>query len=224
MIQTVSKYIPVKTDGYIFYILLGFFCSALMEINLLLPYYLQLDVFYATEISFFALKPVSFILFIEYALAIACAFLLNSRFEKYFHNALNDLHTRIEQLCSPAFFIMTGTILLCIITGFIGYLFESGEYYRKYAVKFTVLAMVFLSMIVISNMFIKIPHLLRKKPRYKEFSIIFLVAFLIAPFMNNKKEEITLKIDKSKYIEIKEKTQAKPEEYIENIIKNLNFD
>ncbi|MET5960382.1 hypothetical protein WIA93_05680 [Citrobacter amalonaticus] len=42
--------------------------------------------------------------------------------------------------------------------------------------------------------------------------------------MNNKKEEITLKIDKSKYIEIKEKTQAKPEEYIENIIKNLNFD
>ena len=79
-------------------------------------------------------------------------------------------------------------------------------------------------MIVISNLFIKIPHLLRKKPRYKEFSIIFLVAFLIAPFMNNKKEEITLKIDKSKYIEIKEKTQAKPEEYIENIIKNLNFD
>lgn len=224
MIQTLRKYIPIKTDGYIFYILLVFFCSALMEINLLLPYYLQLDVFYSTEISFFALKPVSFILFIEYALAIACAFLLNSRFEKYFHNALNDLHTRIEQLCSPAFFIMTGTILLCIITGFIGYLFESGEYYRKYALKFSFLAIVFLCIIVISNFFIRIPHLLRKKPRYKEFAIIFLVAFLIAPFINNKKEEMTLKIDKSKYIEIKDKTQTKPEEYIENIIKNLKFD
>ncbi len=224
MIQTVRKYIPVKTDGYIFYILLGFFCSALMEINLLLPYCLQLDVFYSTEISFFALKPASFILFIEYALAIACAFLLNSRLEKYFHNALNDLHIRIEQLCSPAFFIMTGTIMLCIITGFIGYIFESGEYYRKYAVKFTFFALVFLSMIVISNFFIKIPHLLRKKPRCKEFAIIFLIAFFIAPFMNNKKEEITLKIDKSKYIEIKEKTRTEPGEYIENIIKNMRFD
>lgn len=224
MIQTIRKYIPIETDGYISYISLGFFCSALMEINLLLPYYLQLDVFYSTEISFFALKPVSFILFIEYTLAITCAFLLNSRFEKYFHNVLNDLHTIIEQLCSPAFFIMTGTIMLCIITGFIGYLFESGEYYRKYAVKFTFLAMVFLSMIIISNFFIKIPFLLRKKPGYKEFAIIFLIAFFITPFINNKKEEITLKIDKSKYIEIKEKTKTEPEEYIENIIKNMRFD
>lgn len=224
MNKIIKKLIPINTDGYAFYILLGFFCSALMEINSLLPYYIQLDIFYSTEISFLTYKPASFILFIEYALAIFSYFLINSKYGKYFINALNDLHTRIEQLCSPAFFIMAGTVLLCATTGFIGDIFGSGEYYKKYAVNFSFLAIVFLAMIALSNLFIKIPHFLKSKPQFKEIAVIILVAFFITPFINNGKEEITLKIDKSKYYEIKEKTKTKPEIYIENIIKNLKLD
>ena len=79
-------------------------------------------------------------------------------------------------------------------------------------------------MIALSNLFIKIPHFLKSKPQFKEIAVIILVAFFITPFINNGKEEITLKIDKYKYYEIKEKTKTKPEIYIENIIKNLKLD
>ncbi|WP_421355631.1 hypothetical protein [Pseudocitrobacter faecalis] len=223
MFNQIKEYIPLKFDSYIFYLTIGFFCAALMEINESLPYYLQLDIFYSTEISFLSIQPVSFILFIEYALVTTLVFSKQAKVNEPVNKALSDLHLKIEQLCSPAFFVMTGTSLFCFVTWCTLFHFGRGEYYKTYAINFSFLALVFLLLISISTIFLKTPSFIKARPKHKPWIMIFFISFVISPFINNDEEIVSLKIKKEKYHEIESNTQMKPEKYIENMIDKIKF-
>lgn len=223
MFNHIKEYIPLKFDSYVFYLTIGFFCAALMEINELLPYYLQLDIFYSTETSFLSIPPVSFILFIEYTLVTTLVFSKRPKINEHVSNALSDLHSKIEQLCSPAFFVMAGTALFCLVTWCALFHFGGSKYYKTYAIDFSLLALVFILLISISTIFLRIPNFIKARPKHKPWIFIFFISFITSPFINNDKENISLKIEKEKYHEIESRTKMKPEKYIENMIDKINL-
>lgn len=53
--------------------------------------------------------------------------------------------------------------------------------------------------------------------------LLIIAAAIIIPGMFNKKEKMTITIDKEKYHAIEQKTKVKPEKYIEKKINDINI-
>lgn len=152
----------------------------------------------------------------------------NTKLEKLTNSILKELHKRIMQGSFVISFLSFGISLFCMMVFCIGSLIINNNYYGKHAINFAYPFVLFLSF----------PYILHKCitilcTQLKTFSkgkihaaiimLLIIAAAFIIPGIFNKKEKMTITIDKEKYHAIEQKTKVKPEKYIEKKINDINI-
>lgn len=142
----------------------------------------------------------------------------NTKLEKLTNSILQELHKRIMQGSFIISFLCFGISLFCVVAFCIGSLIINNNYYGRYVINFAYPFVLFLSFPYLIHKGITILcTLLKTFPKYK------IHAAIIIPGIFNKKEKMTITIDKEKYHAIEQKTNVKPEKYIEKKINDINI-
>ncbi|PNU79861.1 hypothetical protein CW638_25155, partial [Salmonella enterica] len=199
-----------RNEGLIAYVALGFLCTFFMEVNALLPYYLQQSIFFETLMSYMAFNTLFSLALSEIFFAMLVVICHNTKLEKITNSILQELHKRIMQGSFIISFLCFGIFLFCVMAFCIGSLTINNNYYGKIHKGITILC-----------------TLLKAFPKHKIHAAIIILliiaAAIIIPGIFNKKEKMTITIDKEKYHAIEQKTKIKPEKYIEKKINDINI-
>ncbi|EJH2659959.1 hypothetical protein NDG35_003176 [Salmonella enterica] len=217
-----------RNEGLIFYVILGFLCTFFMEVNALLPYYLQQSIFFETLMNYMVFNTFFSLALCEIFFAMLVVVCHNTKLEKLTNNVLQELHKRIMQGSFIISFLCFGIFLFCVMAFCIGSLIINNNYYGRYVINFAYPFVLFLSF----------PYLIHKCitilcTQLKTFSkgkihaavimLLIIAAAFIIPGIFSKKEKMTITIDKEKYHAIEQKTKIKPEKYIEKKINDINI-
>lgn len=151
----------------------------------------------------------------------------NTKLEKLTNSILQELHKRIMQGSFIISFLCFGIFLFCVMAFCIGSLTINNNYYGKHVINFAYPFVLFLSFPYLIHKGITILcTLLKAFPKGKIHAAIIILliiaAAIIIPGIFNKKEKMTITIDKEKYHAIEQKTKVKPEKYIEKKINDIN--
>lgn len=217
-----------RNEGLIFYIILGFLCTLFMEVNALLPYYLQQSIFFETLMNYMAFNTLFSLALCEIFFAMLVVICHNTKLEKLTNSILKELHKRIMQGSFVISFLSFGVSLFCMMVFCMGSLIINNNYYGKYVINFAYPFVLFLSFPYLIHKGITILcTLLKAFPKGKIHAAIIMLliiaAAIIIPCIFNKKEKMTITIDKEKYHVIEQKTKVKPEKYIEKKINDINI-
>ncbi|HBJ6332624.1 TPA: hypothetical protein LC219_001962 [Salmonella enterica subsp. enterica serovar Teltow] len=217
-----------RNEGLIFYIILGFLCTLFMEVNALLPYYLQQSIFFETLMNYMVFNTLFSLALCEIFFAMLVVVCNNTKLEKLTNNILKELHKRIMQGSFVISFLSFGISLFCMMAFCIGSLIINNNYYGKHAINFAYPFVLFLSFPYLIHKCITILCTqLKGFPKSKIHAAIIMLliiaAAIIIPCIFNKKEKMTITIDKKKYHAIEQKTKVKPEKYIEKKINDINI-
>lgn len=152
----------------------------------------------------------------------------NTKLEKLTNSILQELHKRIMQGSFIISFLCFGISLFCVVAFCIGSLIINNNYYGRYVINFAYPFVLFLSFPYLIHKGITILcTLLKTFPKYKILAAIIILmiiaAAIIIPGIFDKKEKMTITIDKEKYHAIEQKTKVKPEKYIEKKINDINI-
>ncbi|EGS9904322.1 hypothetical protein I3049_004110, partial [Salmonella enterica] len=71
-----------RNEGLIFYIILGFLCTLFMEVNALLPYYLQRSIFFETLMNYMVFNTLFSLALCEIFFAMLVVVCNNTKLEK----------------------------------------------------------------------------------------------------------------------------------------------
>ncbi|EIY8314350.1 hypothetical protein MOI09_001872, partial [Salmonella enterica subsp. enterica serovar Worthington] len=125
-----------RNEGLIFYIILGFLCTLFMEVNALLPYYLQQSIFFETLMNYMVFNTLFSLALCEIFFAMLVVVCNNTKLEKLTNNILQELHKRIMQGSFVISFLSFGISLFCMMAFCIGSLIINNNYYGKHAINF----------------------------------------------------------------------------------------
>ncbi|AMW60260.1 hypothetical protein CHY68_04860 [Salmonella enterica] len=217
-----------RNEGLIAYVALGFLCTFFMEVNALLPYYLQQSIFFETLMSYMAFNTLFSLALSEIFFAMLVVICHNTKLEKITNSILQELHKRIMQGSFIISFLCFGIFLFCVMAFCIGSLTINNNYYGKHVINFACPFVLFLSFPYLIHKGITILcTLLKAFPKHKIHAAIIILliiaAAIIIPGIFNKKQKMTITIDKEKYHAIEQKTKIKPEKYIEKKINDINI-
>ncbi|EBC1390960.1 hypothetical protein CU829_01340 [Salmonella enterica] len=217
-----------RNEGLIFYVTLGFLCTFFMEVNALLPYYLQQSIFFETLMNYMVFNTLFSLALCEVFFAMLVVVCHDTKLEKLTNSILQELHKRIMQASFIISFLCFGISLFCMMAFCIGLLIINNNYYGKYVINFAYPFLLFLSFpylihkgIIILCTLLKAFH--KCKIHAAIIMLLIIAAAIIIPGIFNKKEKMTITIDKEKYHAIKHKTKIKPEKYIEKKINDINI-
>lgn len=217
-----------RNEGLIFYIILGFLCTLFMEVNALLPYYLQQSIFFETLMNYMAFNTLFSLALCEIFFAMLVVVCHNTKLEKLTNSILQELHKRIMQGSFVISFLCFGVSLFCMMVFCMGSLIINNNYYGNNVINFAYPFVLFLSFpYLIHKCIIILCTQLKGFPKGKIHAAIIMLliiaAAIIIPGIFNKKEKMTITIDKEKYHAIEQKTKVKPEKYIEKKINDINI-
>ena len=226
MITKIKDYIfSLREEGLFFYVALGFICTALMEGNALLSYQLQQNIFFDTIIGFMPINIIMFLLGVEIVLSLLNTLISNAKVNALTKRALDELHKRIKQLCYIASFSSAGIAIFCALLYVISLFIGKESNYGKYAINFAVIfAFFILIRILLSWLTQRFLVPMAKDTYGKIFASLVILIVIGIPYFYNSTETVSIVIDKKKYQEIKQKTNMKPEDFINNKINEFKFE
>lgn len=215
----------LREEGLVFYVAVGFICTALMQANSLLFYWLQQNIFFDTIIGFMPIKVIMFFLEAGFVLMLITTLISNEKANKFATRALNELNKRTRQICYISSFSCAGIALFCALPYFLYLIIGKENDYGKYFITFFITSLFFISIHPLLGLLAHHIIIPMTKDTYGKIIAILLISIvIIIPYFYNKTETMTITIDKEKYQQIKEKTKMKPEDYIKNEVNALTFD
>ncbi|EDB1504279.1 hypothetical protein F9E67_15315, partial [Salmonella enterica] len=134
-----------RNEGLIAYVALGFLCTFFMEVNALLPYYLQQSIFFETLMSYMAFNTLFSLALSEIFFAMLVVICHNTKLEKLTNSILQELHKRIMQGSFIISFLCFGIFLFCVMAFCIGSLTINNNYCGKHVINFAYPFVLFLS-------------------------------------------------------------------------------
>ncbi len=208
-----------RNEGLIAYVALGFLCTFFMEVNALLPYYLQQSIFFETLMSYMAFNTLFSLALSEIFFAMLVVICHNTKLEKITNSILQELHKRIMQGSFIISFLCFGIFLFCVMAFCIGSLTINNNYYGKHVINFVCPFVLFLSFPYLyiwhNNPVYSIKSISNTQNSCSNNNIIDNCSSDYHPCIFNKRK-MTITIDKENIMRLS-KNQIKPENTLRKI-------